>query len=74
MYLVYRVQLQSTIVKVQRGELKLGIKKTDANIFPIDLPLKVFDLQNKSFGDKISFQNTTKLPREFEFQRQLKKM
>ena len=60
------------------------LQKTDVNILPPDLPLKVFDLQKKSFGGKISFQNTVKtvssydiikmLPREFEFQHYLKKV
>ena len=71
---------------MQRGELKLGINQTSkiyANIFAIDLPLKVFALQKKNFGGKISFQNTLKtvsssdinmLPREFEFQRNLKRV
>ena len=50
----------------------------------IDLPLKVFDLQNKSFGGKMSFQNTLKtvssfdiismLSKEFEFQHYFKKV
>ena len=60
------------------------LQKIDANIFPFDLPLKAFDLQNKSFGGKMSFQNTLKtvssydiinmLLKEFEFQHYLKQV
>ena len=65
MDLAYRELLQSTIVKVQHGELKLGtnvLQKLMPIFSQLLFPNEVFDLQNKkSFGGMISFQNNIRL-------------